>query len=224
MSDPAIHPVPWDSAVFGIDCFEISDPSNASALAEASTTPGHYSIKVDPLASKALLNKYGFYYTDTLIEPYCNSSDITMYNNPEVSVDNQVDINLLLAMCDASFLYGRFHRDFNLNHDMADRRYKNWLKQLADEENVLGLYHCNQLAGFIAHNNGNLLLHAIDRKFRSQGLAKYFWSAACQELIERGITEFRSSISASNLAVLNLYCSLGFRFNKAVDVYHRLTR
>jgi ribosomal protein S18 acetylase RimI-like enzyme len=60
--------------------------------------------------------------------------------------------------------------------------------------------------------------------FRGKGLAKYLWSTGCRELFKRGHKELSSSISAANLAVLNLYSSLGFRFRNAVDVYHRLTK
>jgi len=222
MSNSALRTTPWDSAAFGMNCFEIIEISE-DLLAHAVTTPGHYSVKVDPLASKALLHKYGFYYTDTLIEPFCKSSDVVEFKNPDITIDNSVDINLLLPMCDESFLHGRFHRDFNLKSSKADLRYKQWLKQLASEGNVLGLFYRDELAGFIAHNKGDLLLHTIDAKFRGQGLAKYFWSTTCQKLADDGIQEIRSSISAGNLPVLNLYCSLGFRFSKAVDIYHRLT-
>jgi len=222
MSNAAIRPVPWDKSALGINCFEIIEASE-TALAHAAATPGHYSIKVDPLSSKALLHKHGFYYTDTLIEPFCKSSDVVVFQHPNIKISSIVDINLLLPMCDENFLHGRFHRDFNLPTSKADLRYKQWLKQLADEGNVLGLFYRDALAGFIAHNNGNLLLHTVDTKFRGQGLAKYFWSMSCQQLADDGVDEIRSSISASNLPVLNLYCSLGFRFSKAVDTYHRLT-
>ncbi len=219
----AIHSIPWDTATFGIDCFEILEPTE-EILKEAERTPGHYTIKIDPLSSKSLLQKYGFYYTDTLVEPRCSSNKIVIHDHSDVSVDEQVDIQLLLPMCNESFVHGRFHRDSNISHDLADLRYRGWLEQLGDKGCVLGLIYNGQIAGFIAHDEGNLLLHAVDKKFRGLGLSKYLWSAACHRLIDNGITEIRSSISAGNLAALNLYASLGFRFNKATDVYHRLTQ
>ena len=57
---------------------------------------------------------------------------------------------------------------------------------------------------------------------RGRGLAKYFWSAVCRHLFEQGQAEIRSSISFTNIAVINLYSSLGFRFRKPVDIYHRV--
>lgn len=223
MNRNSAQPTPWDSKVFGVSCFEITAMDEKS-LAETDINPGHYTIKVDPLASKLLLHQYGFYYADSLIEPFCKSCDIAITLHPDITISTKTDSTLLLPICDQAFKHGRFHRDFNLPQHSADQRYKQWLQQLNDEDEVFALYYCNELAGFIAHNRGKLLLHALAPKFRGRGLAKYFWSAVCQELMQAGIDEVRSSVSATNLAALNLYISLGFRLSNAVDVYHKLTR
>lgn len=219
----AMHPAPWDEAVFGMPCFEITE-LREDVLSLAAETPGHFTIKVDPLADKSLLYRYGFYYTDTLIRPVCTAGQLVAHEHADASADTGVDVKLLLPMCRESFVHGRFHRDFNLPRDSADRRYMQWLKQLAREDTVLGLYFSGELAGFIAERRGVLALHALDARFRGRGLAKYLWTAACRRLFDQGADELSSSISAANLAVLNLYASLGFRFRHAVDIYHRLNR
>ena len=56
------------------------------------------------------------------------------------------------------------------------------------------------------------------------GIAKYLWGAVCADLVRHGARELTSSISATNLAALNLYVALGFRFRNPVDVYHRVIR
>jgi len=222
MSD-SILPVPWDRTVFGMSCFEITMPSDKN-LAHAATTPGHYTVKVDPLSDKSLLHRYEFYYTDTLLEPWCCPQQFVPHPHPEVSLNMDVAIDDLLPMCERSFVYGRFHRDFNLSSQQSDQRYKQWLTQMHHSEGVMGLLFQNELAGFIAHEEGALRLHAVDKRYRDRGLAKYLWTAACMYLFEHGINEIHSSISAANLAVVNLYASLGFRFRHAVDVYHRLSK
>lgn len=213
---------PWDESVFNMPCYEIIDP-NAQALHATSTHRGHYTVKVDPLADKALLHQFKFYYTDTLIEPYCKQAHFIIHPHPDVSITKDCSLSELLSMCDNSFLHGRFHRDFNLPKTQADQRYKQWLGQLHAKQHVFALYYTGLLAGFIACDHGNLLLHVIDRRFRGRGLAKYMWSAVIEELFKQGEQEIRSSISAANLAVLNLYASLGFRFDRAQDIYHKLT-
>jgi len=223
MTTNSIQPTPWDTEAFGINCFEITNTSE-KVLAHAANTPGHYSIKLDPLADKELLQRYGFYYTDTLIEPVCHSGQLIKHLNPECTFAINVNLDDLLPMCDSSFLHGRFHRDFNLTSRQADQRYKQWLKQIYHENEVFGLYYRKELAGFIAHNKGNLLLHTISSEFRGQRLAKSLWSSVCHHLFLNGISEIRSSVSAANLPVVNLYSSLGFRFQNSVDIYHKLTR
>jgi predicted GNAT family acetyltransferase len=87
---------------------------------------------------------------------------------------------------------------------------------------VYGVFWRDELAGFIAYSNNNLVLHAVVEGYRGKGLAKYWWSAVCAELFAAGHEEVKSSISAANVAVLNLYASLGFSFRNALDIYHRL--
>lgn len=217
-----IKPTPWDTAVFGMPTWELLDYS-AEALQQAVQTAGHHTIKVDPLADKRMLHEYGFYYCDTLIEPYCTSVRLRKLQHQDAAISKMVDVQQALAICQGAFVHGRFHRDFNLSKTAADLRYNNWLKQLLDAEQVYGLYWQGTLAGFIGHNANNLVLHAVAEQQRGKGLSKYWWSAVCAELLAAGHDEVKSSISAANLAVLNLYVSLGFSFAHPKDVYHRVT-
>jgi hypothetical protein len=219
----AIKPTPWDQAAFGLYTAEVVEYSEA-ALREAAQTPGHYTIKVDPLADKALLHKYGFYYCDTLLEPHCTPDKLKPQAHPQATISKQAGWEGLLAICHGAFAHGRFHRDFNLDRAKADLRYDNWLRQLHDKGEVYGLYWDGELAGFIAHAGNNLVLHAVAASQRGKGRAKYWWSAVSGELFAAGHAELQSSISATNLAVLNLYASLGYSFRHPLDVYHCLVQ
>lgn len=212
---------PWDSKVFGIDTYEIKSVSK-EILEQVLRIPGHFTVKVDPLSSKKLLHDYGFYYCDTLIEPYCTPDRFVCFERQEVSITHTVDIAKLIDMSDYAFFHGRFHRDFNIDNQLADLRYAEWLKQLYDSGRVVALLFNDDLAGFLGGSGNKIVLHAINKKYRGKGLAKYLWSAVCKELFSKGYSELVSSISASNSPALNLYCSLGFRFRNSVDVYHRL--
>lgn len=216
-----IKETPWDAAAFDVYTAEIVEYGNA-ALDQASRTRGHYAIKVDPLADKRLLHQHGFYYCDTLIETRCTAQKLIRIENPDATISKQAGWEALLSICHGAFAHGRFHRDFNLDKARADLRYDNWLRQLYEKDAVYGLYWRDELAGFIAHDASKLVLHALAENQRGQGRAKYWWSAASSELFTAGHAEVNSSISAANLAALNLYASLGFSFCQSVDVYHRL--
>lgn len=215
----SIEKTPWDTAVFGVPTFEIRSPDPES-LDRALKNPGHYTLKVDPLSDKKILHEAGCYYCDTLIEPYCDRARFRKFEQAGIIAEPCSDLDALHSICHGAFSHGRFHRDFNLEPASADRRYDNWMRSLTESGKTLGLFEGGVLAGFICHDAGFLLLHALAENFRGRGKAKYFWSAACSRLFEEGEREIKSSISASNLSVLNLYAGLGFKFGRAVDIYH----
>jgi len=217
-----IKPTPWDTTAFAMPTWEVLEYSEA-ALQQAAQTGGHHSIKIDPLADKQLLHKYGFYYCDTLIEPRCNIARLRTAQHPDASISTTIDAEAALAICHGAFAHGRFHRDFNLSKATADLRYDNWLKQLLEAQHVYGLYWRDALAGFIGYSGNNLVLHALAEQYRGKGSSKYWWSAVCSKLLSLGHEDVHSSISAGNIPVLNLYASLGFAFNNPQDVYHRMT-
>ena len=222
MSAPEkISPTPWDRVVFGIDCFELLECSPGT-LARALQTPGHYTIKVDALRSKQELHRHGFYYCDTLIEPWCGPRQLAHFECEGIGINNAISLAEAIDICHGAFPYGRFHRDFNINSRDADARYDNWLRELHRDGKVHGLRYQGESAGFIARSGDSLVLHAMSERYRGQGLAKFFWSMFCARLFAEGLPEIRSSISAANLAAVNLYASLGFRFRKPVDIYHRM--
>jgi len=221
MSIDTIRPSPWDTKVFGLPCFEIIDPS-PSVLEQATHTPGHYTVKINPTASKEALNQHGFYYCDTLIEPYCTRNQFIPRPHPQASITWATGMAELTPICAHAFDHGRFHRDFNLPTEASEKRYLNWLEQLHTEGQVIGLVFEGKTIGFIATKDRCLVLHAIHRDFRGKGLAKYLWTAACLDIFKAADDEISSSVSAANLAVINLYASLGFRFRNPKDIYHCL--
>jgi ribosomal protein S18 acetylase RimI-like enzyme len=215
--------IPWDSAAFGICAYEC-DEVNPETLRAAAQAKGHYTVRIDPLASKQTLYDYGFYYCDTLIEPYCTVEDFVFFDLLDAQVSESVKLDSLLAICQGAFSHGRFHRDFNISQARANQRYNNWLAELHADGKVRGLTYQEQLAGFIAVDGSKLVLHALSESLRGLGLAKYLWTPVCRTLFEEGFEEVTSSVSATNLAVVNLYSRLGFRFRNPVDIYHRYTK
>lgn len=213
---------PWDSMVFGIPTYEIDEPSSQN-LETSKHFPGHYTVRIDPLASKHLLHEHGFYYCDTLIEPHCKPERFIAINDKDVSISHDTSLQPLLDICHGAFSHGRFHRDFNLTPSHADQRYDNWLSQLYEAGQVYGLFYQGILAGFIAVNENRLVLHAVTQSLRGKGLATRLWTPVCRTLFDQGFHEISSSVSASNLAVVNLYAAMGFRFRNPVNIYHRLT-
>ena len=138
MPESLLKPSPWDEAAFGFAAWELREYS-AAALAEADATPGHQTIKLDPLADKGALHAHGFYYTDTLLETAATSAQLRALpprragyyaGLAELSITRAFDHDAALAICHLAFAHGRFHRDFQIDAAAAARRYDNWLRQL----------------------------------------------------------------------------------------------
>jgi len=215
-----INRISWDSAALGCDAFELAN-AGAEALGQVAA-PGHYTVRVEPTSPKEALHRSGFYYCDTLIEPYCAAGHLKLHHHPAAGFDRRPQLGSLLEMCRDAFRHDRFHRDFNVERRHADLRYENWLKTLHAANQVYGLAWEGGSAGFIAREGGKLVLHALDAAHRGRGLAKHLWSCVCAELVRDGAGEISSSISVSNTPALNLYASLGFRFRNPSDLYHRV--
>ena len=215
-----IERVPWDCAALGCEAWELRS-ATPEALARV-RDPGHYTVKADALSDKRILHDNGFYYCDTLVEPYRRAGEFRPLPHPAARFSRDAALEPLLAICRTAFEHGRFHRDFNVERRRADLRYENWLRALHAAGKVCGLLWEEELAGFIAHEGGKLVLHAMGGKHRGRGIAKYLWSAVCADLVRQGAGELSSSVSAANLAAVNLYSALGFRFRNPVDVYHRV--
>lgn len=214
-----IDPTPWDAVALGVDTYELRAPS-AEALAQMRQAPGHYTVRIDPLAPRKLLHEHGFYYCDTLLEPHCTAERFVGQRHARAAVTRDAALERVLEISNGAFMHGRFHRDFNVKPTRADARYDRWLAQLHGEGRVYGLVFDGELAGFAAAVSGKLVLHALAARFVGRGLAGHLWTALCEALFAVGEAEITSSISAANLAALNLYAGLGFRFRKPLDIYH----
>jgi len=214
-----LKPSPWDVRAFNMPCSELAAVT-AESLA-LTRSPGHYTAKIDPVDDTSLLHANGFYYCDTLMEPFCRPEMFRPAESQDVSISDDCSLEELLAVSDGAYRHGRFHRDFNIPDHLADLRYDNWVRDLHGSGNCFGLLYQGELAAYFGMAGGKAVLHAVDGRFRGKGLAKFLWSAAYVRLFKQGYAEVSSSVSTPNTAVVNLYASLGFRFRNPVDIYHK---
>lgn len=218
---PTSQLIPWDTAALGINCYELSHVNNAF-LSNELKKGGHFTVKIHPLANKEILLNNGFYYVDTLLTPSCSITNFKSHHQSNIDLIENINLATVKRIAAGSFSYGRFHRDHKIPYEKAELRYENWIKSLHDENQILGISVMGEVGGFIAYNDNTLVLHAICENIRGRGLSKYMWTKVCEFLFRNGRTELHSSISATNLPILNLYTRLGFKITNAVDVYHCL--
>ncbi|MCP3027893.1 GNAT family N-acetyltransferase [Halobacillus sp. A5] len=219
-----LRPTPWDVRNFHIDTFEVMSLEE-EALLETDEREGHYTIKIEPFDNPKRLLEHGFYYVDTLIEPVCERNKLNMFDQEGTMVSTGYDRASILTIAEETFAHGRFHRDFNIPNEQADQRYMNWVSDLIDKEQIYALKFNEEIAGFYGFEKENVLLLGMSKNYRHKGLAKAFTSQACRKHMEDSmLTELRTSVSAANVASLNLFHTLGFRLESAKDIYHKLNR
>jgi hypothetical protein len=221
MTNSFFNAIPWDSCSLRLPAWELKAYSKV-AIEAAVQTQGHHTVRVDPLADKSLLYENGFYYCDTLIEPFCNSGKLRPVEHPDAQIEQLVDPDLVSKLVKHTFRFDRFHRDFKISNELSDLRYANWLMEHMNKGNAYSLTWQGDLAGFICADGNKLVLHAVLEKYRGGGFAKYWWSKLSNAILGSGAQEVLSSVSVANLAALNLYASLGFGFRNVQDIYHKL--
>jgi ribosomal protein S18 acetylase RimI-like enzyme len=214
-----LTPVPWDTKAFCFNCYEVS-PLELDHLEELRKIPGHFTLRLNPLMSADQIQQFGFKYVDTLIVPACHRDDFVAYSNSQVSIAKSINLSDVSSLASNAFMHGRYHRDYSIPRHLAEKRYQNWLNDLYVADKVVGIEYQGRLAAFIAIEGSKLILHAVHSELRGHGLAKYLWTPVCEDLFEKGQTTIESSISAANLAVVNLYARLGFTIQSAQDIYH----
>ncbi|WP_237049316.1 GNAT family N-acetyltransferase [Lentibacillus amyloliquefaciens] len=216
-----LRETPWDKRNFNINTYEMLT-TDEEALKETEQHEGHYTIKISPLENTKPLLDHGFYYVDTLIEPVCKKDNLTLFHEDHTSLSTNYNPDEILEIAEEVFTHGRFHRDFNIPDSMADTRYMNWVNDLIESGKIIALNYDNDTAGFYGFESDKVLLLGMREEYRSRGLAKAFTSMACKEQLKSGYDELYTSISAANVASLNLFYALGFRLKNTVDVYHKL--
>lgn len=218
-----LEPTPWDQRNFSINTYQLTSGIEA-ALKQASETEGHFTVKVTPEENTENLQKYGFYYVDTLIEPVCRRDQLQHVEQKDIRFTREYDREEILSIAGEAFSGGRFHRDYNIPDYMADRRYRNWVNDLVEKDLILALVLDERTVGFFAYQDDKILLLAMHADFRGKGLSRAFTSQCVAEQFRvTGHDTLRTSISPANPASLNVFISIGFRLNGAVDVYHKLS-
>jgi len=209
---------PWDARALGVPTYELTS-NGPDAMALLAGVSGHFTAKIPPRQDATPLRRAGFYYCDTLLEPWGTGDDLRPAEDPQASFLRDMAWPDLLRIGHGAF-FGRYHRDPAISREKADARYDQWLRELHEREAVYGLLYGGRPAGFIAVLDGMFVLHAMAAEFRGRGLARALWTLVIRDQFASGQAVLHSSVSAGNLPIVNLYASLGFRFRNPLDVYH----
>ncbi len=237
--------VAWDETAFGIPVASIdrlrvvndADARKAFEAFEQWRDEQGVAIVSCRLALSALdesmfLEDRGFRFIETILLPRLEHIDRQFgddANDEDLVVGHadEADLASLRQIATNAFVSQRYHVDPRIDTHDADQRYLRWiddarhhptqqLLKIASREGVVGMFIVERVDGRRVYWH----LTALGEDFRGRGMAKRAWQAVLTHHRADGIDAVSTRISASNLAALNLYASLGFRFGPAEMTFH----
>lgn len=132
------------------------------------------------------------------------------------------DIGSLQKLASTIFYHGRFAEDYLIDSDKSNQRYCNWVKTLyTSKVNRLFMFSKDKLIGFMFYEmqEGVCELKLGGMSPEYSHLAQNFWSNVFLSIGEG--YKIKTSISAANLGVVNLYSNFGFRFEQLLLGYRK---
>lgn len=138
------------------------------------------------------------------------------------------DYETIEALAAQSFRHGRYHADPLFPRELADLRYRHWMRRALSGDNpidhvyvlgetgsVQGFYHVT-----IEGTLSDLRLMAVVPKLQATGLGFHLCLSVLHLLRDLGVRRVVTSISGANTAAMNVYSKLGFVFSDAEAIYH----
>ncbi|MGC1479421.1 MAG: hypothetical protein WA771_02865 [Chthoniobacterales bacterium] len=216
-----LRETPWNSRAVGMPTYEIVGVGDEEMREIVpGLGAGHYTVRVDPQADKRALHELGFYYCDTALTYFCREEMLVDHRRDDVRLAEKAGLRELVAIADASFAHGHFHRDFNVDRARADERFNRWVEDIHASGDYYALVHEGAVAGFFAYSGAAIILQVNAAAVRGKGLGKAFWTLCCRERFAEGHDLLTSPFSACNVPITNLHIAMGFRLQETEDIYH----
>jgi hypothetical protein len=231
--DLAYHLTPWDRPAFRTNTAAISS-IRLRAEAGAARTFGafrnwctHNAVKLvscriaqDRLRECAFLEAQGFRFIELNYRPSLTglggfSADAEIAICPAAASD-EAEIS---AFANRIFQTGRLHVDPMVGPEIGNRRYAVWAANAFHNpgQHVLKCLMDDRTIAFLVAEKPTSAsrfwsLVGLAPELIGQGLGRRVWTAMLAFHNGEGVQEVSTSISSHNVAVHNLYVSLGFRF------------
>lgn len=236
------HETPWDSALLGSPALNIATiavlgPSAGrefAAFERARAACGSRFVAcrlaADRQAESMLLESAGFRFIEMVCQPVLADlarAALPPYQPLEVALCTADDVAAVEAIAGTAFGHERFHTDPRLPPGIGDVRYRNWVRTslVHPRQRIHVLREAGRPVAFFvteALDDGTTYWHlnAVAPEAQGRGIGRRAWLTMIARAAEEGATRVRSSIVMRNLRVLNLYASLGFRFEAPSMTFH----
>jgi ribosomal protein S18 acetylase RimI-like enzyme len=236
--DPALsldyYPVPWDSTILGVPVAQIAtlqviDARRATDAfgvfrawcSEQQVALCAARLPATSMAEVGFLEQHGFRFIELNYQPTVSRLELRSFPPPAVRVlpAEPRDRPILRELAKTVFRHGRFHQDPLIDPALGDRRYGVWLENAFEQphQTVVKCVLDDEIVGFFVVEAPeptvrHWSLNALAQKRQGSGFGQRVWQAMLDSHRAEGVRTVSTSISSHNVAALNLYVSLGFRF------------
>jgi RimJ/RimL family protein N-acetyltransferase len=236
--------LPWDAEVFGfpvgsyqIGVEQLDDDLEKEFLARFLSWSQDHGVRVCMCSIPATnsrwklsLAKAGFSFVDFALQANLNGLQTAQLPGARTTLRGVEpgEWESVEAIAEHAFNYGRYHADPLFPRELADLRYRRWIRNARSEESesnpvyvlgepgaIQGFYHVT-IDGDVA----DLRLAALAPGLQGTMLGFDLYLSVLHVLKQLGVRRVVTSISAGNTAVMNVYAMLGFSFSGAEAVYH----
>jgi len=236
--------LPWDAEIFGfpVGSFEIGAERldevlekefSARFLAWAKRHGIRLCMCAIPAANswwKLALAAAGFSFVDFALQARLNELQTARLPEPRTALRDVEagEWEAIEAIAEHAFHFGRFHADPLFPRELADLRYRRWIRNaraalsvsnrvfaMGEPGAVQGFYHV-----FINGGDSDLRLAALRPDLQGTMLGFDLYVSVLHSLKGLGVRRVQTSISAGNTSVMNVYSMLGFSFSRAEAIYH----
>ena len=236
--------VPWDTAIFGFPVAEITrielgagDRANG-LLADLDAWCADHRIRLvscrldhTKLRESMALEALGFRFVEMVHQPQLD--DLSGVDPPAraitVDVAGRDDLGAIEAIASDAFTTSRFLLDPRLDPDLGRRRYASWVRSSVDDPRQILIQARigEELVGFFIveeRPDRSVYWHltAVAPGWQGRGIGRSLWQTMLLRHRAAGATSVRTTISAHNEPVINLYARLGFTFGSPRMTFHWL--
>lgn len=228
------HLVPWDTDIFGKPVAQISQ----LRITDAVRAHGDYQpfvhwcaqhaielcacrVSAGDMVESMFLEDQGFRFIELNYLPMLTQLQERSFPTGDIQVTpaEQRDRDALADMATATLRQGRFHQDPRIDPALGSKRYRVWMTNAFSRptQQVLKCLLDGAIVGFFVVEHPQPThcfwsLIGLAPGLQGRGLGKRVWNAVLDHHRRAGIEQVSTSISSHNVAVFNLYVSLGFRF------------
>jgi len=234
--------VPWDSDAFGFPVAQISgldllagDDAIAAFATfehwrdEADVAIVYARLRHEQLRESMFLESRGFRFVEVVYRRSCENVQALDFADDGIALQAATESDLadIDRVARAAFTTGRYALDFRIDPRLNGERYVRWARgALAHpSQRLVKASAAGATVGFFVIEDTEPRrcywhLTAVAPGHQGAGFGRRIWRAVLMMHRHAGIERVDTTVSGHNLAVLNLYAGLGFRFTGCETTLH----